>query len=255
MTAPMAAVLMTALIASHAPCMPNIRFTPGSGLSFFSVGLMPFAVSVTPPWATEATVPTSIMPSASGSTAPRKALSACPMSTDSWAGSGWSTTNPTCRNSSWTAVNALPTSIGSSTLAAAAPTQVPSSWVRGICPSLRACLIRFGVGFSVFSPPGPSFAISPAPERGHRLDRVVHERVEGGGEQREGQAQQHQGDHDLDRKADREDVERGRGAGQQRQGDVGEQQHGDHRPGDLQRRKEHHGERRDQRLPDLVGGD
>ena len=75
---------------------------------------------------------------------------------------------------------ALPTSIGSSTLAAAAPAQVPSSWVRGICPSLRAFFRRWGVGFSVFSPPGPSLATSAAPQRDHRPHGLVHQRVQGG---------------------------------------------------------------------------
>ena len=46
----------------------------------------------------------------------------------------------------------------------------------------------------------------------------------------------------------------GRGPAQQRQGDVGQQQHGDHRAGDLQGGQEHHREGRDQHRAELVGG-
>ncbi len=108
-------------------------------------------------------MPTTIIPSAMGSTVVMKAVSACPISAERAAGSGLLATDPICTNSFCTTSNAFPTSIGSSTLAAATPSQVPSSWVRGICPSLRAFFRRWGVGFSVFSPPGPSL--------GHAISR------------------------------------------------------------------------------------
>jgi hypothetical protein len=122
-------------------------------------------LSTTPPWAAEARVPTSIIPSAIGSTALRKTLSAWPIRVLSAAGSGWLATVPIWTNSCRTVAKARLTSMGSSTLAAAAPSQVPSSWVRGIWPSLRAFFSRCGVGFSVFSPPGPSLAISRSSAR------------------------------------------------------------------------------------------
>src|SRR4051812_43469819 len=147
------------------------------------------------------------------------------MSTGIAAGSGFVATAPTCTNNSWTELNDLLTSMGNSTLAAATPAQVPSSWVRAICPSLRAFLRRWGVGFSVFSPPGPSFAIaSPALQRDDRAGGVLDEGVERGRQQGEGQPEQRQGQHDLHGEAELEDVERGRGPAEQGERHVGEQE-------------------------------
>ena len=159
-TMPRAAVLISALIDSQMPWVPNMRLMPGKGLSFFSVGFIALVAKVTPPCAAEARVPTSIMPSPIGSTVDMKADSACPIRSESAPGSGFEAIEPIWMKSFRTDSNASPTIIGSSTLAVATPSHVPSSWVRGICPSLRAFFRRWGVGFSVFSPPGPSAAIS-----------------------------------------------------------------------------------------------
>src|SRR4051794_7058539 len=257
-TVPSAAVLISAFVVSHSPCVPNIRLMPGKGLSFFSVGFIDFVETVTPPWAAAATVPTTIIPTPIGSTVVRNALSAWPMRADSAVVSGCEATTPTWTNIFWTASNELLTSDGSSTLAAATPSHVPSSRVRGICPSLRAFFRRWGVGFSVFSPPGPSLAMhhghgSAAPQGQHRAGRVLHQRVERRWEQREGEAEHRQRQHDLDGEADLEDVERRRGPAQQRQGDVGEQQDGDHRAGDLQGGQEHHREGLQHHRGQLIG--
>src|SRR3954465_8918655 len=122
------------------------------------------------------------------------------MSTEIAAGSGFVATAPTCTNSVCTELNDLLTSMGNTTLAAAPPAQVPSSWVRAICPSLRAFLRRCGVGFSVLSPPGPSVAIrrsadgwpcgSPALQRDDRARRVLDQGVQRRGQQREREPQQ-----------------------------------------------------------------
>ena len=50
-TEPRAAVLISALTASHMPWAPNIRFTPVSGLSFFRFGLTDLAETEIPPCA------------------------------------------------------------------------------------------------------------------------------------------------------------------------------------------------------------
>ncbi|GMA88935.1 hypothetical protein GCM10025868_41850 [Angustibacter aerolatus] len=50
-----------------------------------------------------------------------------------------------------TSATSRPT-FGTSTVAARIVTQAPTSGVRATLPSERACLRRFGVGFSVFSP-------------------------------------------------------------------------------------------------------
>ncbi len=75
-TVPRAAVLMSALTASQSPWVPNIFLMPGKGFSFFIVGFIDLVAKVTPPCAALATVPTTIMPSASGSTAVMNAVSA-----------------------------------------------------------------------------------------------------------------------------------------------------------------------------------
>src|SRR3954462_5723616 len=244
-TAPRAAVLISALAASHRPWPPNIRLSPVSGFIFFRLGLIALPVTTTPPWAADAAVPTAMSPSAVGSRAVRKALRAWPMSVEIAAGSGCVAMAPIWMNSICAELNDVLTSMGSSTLAAATPAQVPSSWVRGICPSLRAFLRRCGVGFSVFSPPGPSLAIaSAALQRDDRPGRMLDQGVQRRGEQGEGLPEQRQGQHDLHRKAQLEDVERGSGPAEQGQRHVGEQQHSDHRAGDLQGREEHHPQRR-----------
>src|ERR1700712_5859529 len=53
-TAARAIVLINAFAASQAPCRPNIRFTPGKGLSFFRLGFIPFAAKLIPPWLADA---------------------------------------------------------------------------------------------------------------------------------------------------------------------------------------------------------
>src|SRR4051794_40569387 len=259
-----ATVLISALIASHMPWRPKIFFSPVSGLSFLKSGLIDLPEIETPPWAAVAATPVAIRPSAVGSTAVRKPVSASPMSAEIAEVSGCWATAPTCTNSCCAVVNDLATSIGNSTLAAATPTHVPSSGVRAICPSLRAFFRRWGVGFSVFSPPGPSLAISgsahhgprgsPALERDDGTGGVLDEGVQCGRQQREGQAEQAQGDHDLHREAELEDVERGCRPRQQRESDVGQQEDGDQRPGDLQRGEEHHAQRRHQHVPQRSGG-
>src|SRR3954470_6287409 len=228
-TVPSATVLMTAFAASQMPWEPNMRLIPGKGLSFFRVGFIALVAKVTPPCAAAAAVPTAISPRAVGSSVVRKALSAWPRRADTASASGWDATTPTCTNSFCAPSKALLTSIGSSALATATPAQVPSSWVLGICPSLRAFFRRWGVGFSVFSPPGPS-APSAGSQRVHGTCGVLQQRVQRGRQQREGEAEHRQRQHDLHREPDGEDVQRGGGAAQQRQGDVGEQEHGHHRP-------------------------
>src|SRR5688572_25327546 len=254
-TVPSAAVLMSALTASQRPWVPNMRFMPGNGLIFFRVGFIDFVAKVTPPWEAEATVPTTIIPTAVGRIVVMKAVSAAPSSSWTASTSGFAATTPTCTNSCCTDSKALLTSIGSSALAAATPSQVPSSWVLGICPSLRAFFRRCGVGFSVFSPPGPSLAMSAALQRHHGAGTVLEQGVERGRQQREGESQHRQGEHDLHREADGEDVQRRGRAAEQRECDVGEQQHRHHRPGDLQRRQEHHREGGQDDGRELVGGD
>src|SRR3954470_21014184 len=129
------------------------------------------------------------------------------MSAEIAAGCGVVATAPTCTNSVCTELNDLLTSMGNSTLPAATPAQVPSSWVRAICPSLRAFLRRWGVGFSVFSPPGPSLATgSPALQRDDRAGGVLDQGVQRRGQQREGQPEQAEGEHDLHRETELEDV-------------------------------------------------
>src|SRR3954452_13130336 len=240
-TAASAAVLISALIASHRPWAPNIFFNPDIGLSFLRFGLIALPETLTPPCAAVDATPIAMSASAVGSRVVRKAVSASPMSVEMADASGCLATAPTCTNNSCTAVNALPARMGSSTLAPATLVHVPSSGVRAICPSLRAFLRRCGVGFSVFSPPGPSFATgSPALQRDDRAGGVFDQGVQRRGQQREGQPEQAQGEHDLHRETELEDVERGCGLGEQREGDVGQQQHRDQRPGDLQRGEEHH---------------
>src|SRR3954463_14061786 len=215
-TDPRAAALIRALIASPRPCVPNIRLMPLKGLSFLRLGLIALPETETPPWAAVAATPVSISPSAVGRSVVRKPDSASPKRSEIAEVSGCLATAPTFTNNCCTVVNDFPTSMGISTLAAATPTHVPSSGVRGICPSLRAFFRRWGVGFSVFSPPGPSLATrSPALERDDGAGGVLDERVERRRQQREGQPQQAQGDHDLHREAELEDVERGCGLGQQ----------------------------------------
>src|SRR3954449_9834780 len=195
-----AAVLIRALIASHRPWVPNIRLTPLKGLSFLRLGLIALPETDTPPCAAVAATPVSISPSAVGSSVVRKPDSASPMRSEIAEVSGCLATAPTFTNSCCTVVNEFPTSMGSSTLATATPSHVPSSGVRAICPSLRAFFRRWGVGFSVFSPPGPSLAISgsahhgprgsPALERDDGTGGVLDEGVQCGRQQREGQAEQ-----------------------------------------------------------------
>ena len=72
-TVPSAAVLISALIVSQRPWVPNIRLMPGNGLSFFSVGFIDLVETVMPPCAAAATVPTTIIPTAIGSTVVRNA--------------------------------------------------------------------------------------------------------------------------------------------------------------------------------------
>src|SRR3954451_3009737 len=248
-----AAVLIRALVASHRPWAPNIRLMPLKGLSFLRLGLSDLPETDTPPWAAVATTPASISASAVGSSVVRKPDSASPMRSEIADVSGCLATAPTFTNSCCTVVNDFPTSMGSMTLATATPIHVPSSGVRGICPSLRAFFRRWGVGFSVFSPPGPSLATrSPALERDDGAGGVLDERVERRRQQRGGQAQQAQGDHDLHQEAELEDVERGCGLGQQGERDVGQQQDGDQRPGDLQGREEHHRQRLHDQGPELL---
>src|SRR3954454_8756629 len=66
-TVPRAAVLISALTVSQTPWVPNIRLMPGNGLSFFRVGFIDLVDTVMPPCAAEATVPTTIIPTAMGS--------------------------------------------------------------------------------------------------------------------------------------------------------------------------------------------
>src|SRR5438309_9062924 len=167
-----------------------MRLTPGSGLSFFIDGLRPLADTVTPPWAALATRPTSIRPTARGSAVLRNADSAVPISVVTVLVVGRVNTAPPLMNSSWVAVNAFCTVIGTSTLAAATTSHAPSSGVRGIWPSLRAFFRRCGVGFSVFSPPGPSAAIcSPSLQGDHGAGPRLDEGVQRRGQQREGEAE------------------------------------------------------------------
>ena len=101
-------------------------------MSFFSVGFTGLLLTVTPPWAAEAATPTTIRATAIGSATVTKVSRAWPSRAVTFSTSGSSTTTPTCTNIRPTSSKALPTSIGSRKLAAAAPAHVPSSWVRGI---------------------------------------------------------------------------------------------------------------------------
>src|SRR4051795_7238540 len=209
-----------------------MRFT--CGLS--NLGL----IQIPPCTATEAT-PMSAMVPASGSTsvnADRPASMATAMARP---GSGFSMTLPT----STIAVRATSKSpwktCGSRKVAARKPSHIPSSGVLPICPSCRAFFRRFGVAFSVLSPPPPPLiGRPPRPERRpsrHRPDQVIglagdldhdlRHQAEADADEQERQA-------DLEREAEREGVELGRDAVEHAEGDVRDEQHDDQRPGDLQ---------------------
>src|SRR3954447_18644617 len=62
-----AAVLISALIASHMPWTPNIFLIPDIGLSFLKFGVIALPETEPPPWAAVAATPDTIRPSAVGS--------------------------------------------------------------------------------------------------------------------------------------------------------------------------------------------
>ena len=76
----------------------------------------------------------------------------------------------------------------------------------------------------------------------------VDESGDGLGQHREGQPEQQQGEADLGREHHVDGVELRGDLGQQRQPEVGDEEHRDHRQGDLHGGHEEHRERRDQHV-------
>src|SRR4051812_8699607 len=256
-TTPRATLLISALTSAQTACEPNIRLTPASGLSRFAWGLSSFGLNQMPPCTAAEATPMTAIVLASGRTRPKAARAESTATAIARPGSGSWMTLPT-----WT-IAVRPTSTrplkrpGRRNVATRKPAHVPSSGVLPICPSRRAFFRRFGVAFSVFSPPPPPPLIGLSSLRsvrppgdccahgslrrrrspGHHPDEVIGltgELDDDARQQGEADADEHQGQADLQREGQRERVELRGDAVEHAEGDVGDEEHDDQRAGDLE---------------------